>query len=323
MMIKLVEPLIIHPEVLTGLLTPLKEQGHTIVVYDQAAASTDELLHRCTDADIVVIANQPLPARVIEASMKLKMISVAFTGIDHVEGHSEIKKRGITVCNAAGYSNHSVAELVIGLSLNLLRNLKVADVTTRASGTIDGLIGNELRGKTVGVIGTGRIGLQTASLFKAFGCQILGYNPSIKPEGLQMGIHYTEFDQVLSESDIVTLHLPLTSSTKGIISAEKLALMKPSSLLINCARGPIVDNHALATALNNGLIAGAGIDVFDLEPPLPADYPLLHCKNTLLTPHVAYATEESMVRRASIAIGNVTAFLNGTPENTMISLITE
>ncbi|MEN1762006.1 NAD(P)-dependent oxidoreductase [Anoxynatronum sibiricum] len=319
MMIKIVEPLSIHPQALQRLMTPLQNQGYTVIAYDQAAASTDELILRCADADILVIANQPFPASVIEASKNLKMISVAFTGIDHLGGLNDIRERGITVCNAAGYSNHSVAELVLGLTLNLLRNINAANMATRTSGTIAGLIGNELRGKIVGVIGTGRIGLQTAALFQAFGCPILGYNPSIKQQGLQMGIQYKEFDQVISESDIVTLHLPLTPDTKGVLSGEKLALMKPTSLLINCARGPIVDNQALADALNKGQIAGAGIDVFDMEPPLPNDYPLLKATNALLTPHYAFATAESMVRRAEIAIGNVTAYINEKPENVIIS----
>ncbi len=318
MMIKLTEPLDVQQHTLQLLLKPLQEQGHTTIVYDQPATSLEELINRCTDAEVLVIANQPLQKEVVEASPNLKMISVAFTGIDHVGGMDVLKERSVTVCNAAGYSNHSVAELVLGLTLNLIRNIASANNATRNGGSLNGLIGNELRGKTVGIIGTGRIGLQVAALYKAFGCRILGYNPSIKPEGLSLGVEYKGFDEVLSESDVVTLHLPLTQATKGILSAEKIGLMKPNAFLINCARGPIVDHLALVNALNNDRLAGAGIDVFDQEPPLPQDFPLLHAKNTLFTPHYAFATAESMVCRAEIALGNVEAFLNGKPENVML-----
>ena len=126
---------------------------------------------------------------------------------------------------------------------------------------------------------------------------------------------YVSLEELLRESDIVSLHTPSNAATRGMIGAEQIALMKPDALFINCARGPIVDSRALADALNEGRIAGAGIDVFGAEPPIPADEPLLHAKNALLTPHIAFASEESMVRRARIAFSNVYAYLKGAPEN--------
>lgn len=136
-----------------------------------------------------------------------------------------------------------------------------------------------------------------------------------KPEAEAEGIIYEELDELLAQSDIVSLHIPSTAGTKGFLSKEKIALMKKSAILINCARGAVVDNAALAEALNAGEIAGAAIDVFDMEPPIPADYPLLNAKNTLLTPHVAFASKESMVRRARIVFDNLNAYLEGKPIN--------
>ena len=134
-------------------------------------------------------------------------------------------------------------------------------------------------------------------------------------EAVEAGIEYMELDDVLKTSDIVSLHIPATAETKQFINKDKIALMKKSAILINCARGAVVDNAALAEALNAGDIAGAAIDVFDMEPPIPADYPLLSAKNTLLTPHVAFASKESMIRRANIVFDNLYAYLEGKPIN--------
>ncbi|MCK8058441.1 MULTISPECIES: NAD(P)-dependent oxidoreductase [unclassified Fusibacter] len=316
MKIKLLEPLGVEQSILDDLFQSLKIQGHEIIHYNQIASDEAEMVSRCSDADILIIGSTPLSDKVILNAKKLKMISVAFTGIDHV-GHEHLKEQSILVSNSAGYSNDSVSELVLGLTLNLYRNISAADEVTRNGGTIKGLIGNEIKGKTVGIIGTGQIGLKTASIFKSLGSTLIAYDPYINEAALQMGVNYMTIDEVMSLSDIITLHLPLIDATKNFINRDKLDKMKPSAILINCARGPIVDNNALAEALNNGKIAGAGIDVYDMEPPIPHEYPLLHAKNTLFTPHVAYATQESMVKRAEIAIQNVIAFLEGKPQNIM------
>jgi len=173
----------------------------------------------------------------------------------------------------------------------------------------------ELEGKTVGIIGLGAIGLQTAKLFLAFGAKVIAYNRSEKEEAKALGIEYKTLDEVLSQSDIVSLNLPNNAQTKGLISKEKIALMKNDALFINCARGPIVDNKALADALNNDELGFACIDVYDMEPPIPEDYPLLHAKNTVLTPHQAFISEEAMERRAKIVFDNVSAWLDGNPIN--------
>jgi phosphoglycerate dehydrogenase-like enzyme len=167
----------------------------------------------------------------------------------------------------------------------------------------------------VGIIGLGKIGLRTAKLFLAFGAKVIAFNRSESSEAKSLGIKYKSLDEVLSESDIISIHLPLNESTKGIISKEKIALMRPNTIFINCARGPIVDNNALAEALNGNRIGFACLDVFDNEPPLKPDYPLLNADNTILTPHQAFISEESMARRAKIVFDNVYEFLNGTPIN--------
>ena len=225
------------------------------------------------------------------------------------------RQRGVLVCNCAGYSTTAVAELVFGLVLGLARRIPACDGAARHGGTKAGLVGFELAGKTFGIVGTGAIGTKTAQLFLAFGAKVIAYSRTVRPEVEAMGVEYTTLEDVMSRSDIVSIHTPNNAETKGMISKELIAKMRPDAILINVARGAIVDNAALADALNQDKLAGAGIDVFDMEPPIPADYPLLHAKNTVLTPHVAFATDESMLRRAEIVFQNVEAYLNGQPEN--------
>ena len=261
-----------------------------------------------------MIANNPYPAEVVEAADCLKMLSVAFTGIDHI-GTEKCKEKGVMICNAAGYSNQTVAELVLGMAIDALRNVVKANETVRNGGTSAGIGGREICGRTVGIIGLGRIGLMCAKLFLAFGAKVIAYNRSESEEAKALGIEYKPLEEVLKTSDIISLNLPLNNETKGFLDAEKIALMKPDAVFINCARGPIVDNAALAKALNTGKLGFACVDVFDMEPPLPADYPLLGAKNTLLTPHQAFISEESMLRRAKIVFDNVYAYIDGKPIN--------
>lgn len=316
MKISLLEPIGIDKVLMDELSAPLIEKGHEFIFYDNKTTDTEELYNRAKDSDIVMIANNPLPDSVIERCEKIKMLDVAFTGIDHV-GQKACKEKGVVICNAAGYSNETVSELAVGMAINLLRKINAGDKAVREGKTLAsaGLMGTELGTKTVGIIGTGRIGIMTAKLFKAFGCRVIGYSRTKKEEAVQAGIEYTELDELLKISDIVSLHVPSTAETKGFLSRERISLMKQTAILINCARGAVVDNEALAEALNSDKIAGAAIDVFDMEPPIPADYPLLKAKNTLLTPHVAFASKESMIRRAHIVFDNLYAYLDGRPVN--------
>lgn len=314
MKISLLEPIGISKEAVEEFAAGLIEKGHEFTYYDTKTTDPEELKKRSAGQDIVMIANNPYPAEVIEAVDSLKMIDVAFTGIDHV-GTAACKEKNIMICNAAGYSNQTVAELTIGMAVAGLRNMTEGDRRSRNQETSAGIGGREICGRTVGIIGLGKIGFTAAKLFQAFGARVIAYNRSQSQEALDAGIEYRSLEEVLKESDIVSLHLPLNDNTRGFISEEKLALMKRDAVFINCARGPIVDNAALAKALSAGELGFACIDVFDMEPPLPEDYPLLHCPNTLLTPHQAFISEEAMLRRAKIVFDNLYAYLDGKPEN--------
>ncbi len=314
MKISLLEPLGITEELVNKLAKPITDAGHEFVYFNEKTPDPAVLLDKTADSNIVMISNTPYPTSVIENAKNLKMISVAFTGIDHIDCDS-CKNKGITISNAAGYSNQTVAELVIGMAINALRKMIDTDKITRSGGTSAGLTGGEIAGKTVGIIGLGQIGLMCAKLFLAFGANVIAYNRSENEEAKKLGIEYKSIKEVLSQSDIISLNLPSNRETKGFIDAEKIALMKPDAIFINCARGAIVDNAALADALNSDKLGYACIDVYDMEPPIPADYPLLSAKNTLLTPHQAFISKESMIRRANIVFNNVYSYLNGTPTN--------
>lgn len=314
MRIKLLEPLNVSHDLIDELAAPIKEKGHEFVYYQEKTTDAFELAQRSKDADVVMIANNPYPTEAIDQAEKLQYINVAFTGVDHV-GLAAAKNQDILLSNAAGYANQAVAELCIGLTLDLYRQITQGNSDIRDENFPGPFQGGEINGKTVGVIGTGKIGLVTAQLYKAFGAKLVAYDPYPNPAAAELGIEFLTLDEVLTQADIVTLHLPLLSDTKGMISAEKLQLMKKSAILINCARGPIVDNAALAKALNNDDIAGAGIDVFDMEPPIPTDYPLLDAKNAILTPHVGFLTNQAMEKRARIAFDNTIAFIAGKPQN--------
>jgi len=315
MNIVILEPLGISDDALNIILEPLKH--HNITVYDQKTAQINELTERSNEADVLVIANNPLPGEVIRACPNLKMISVAFVGVDHID-LDVCKEKNITISNAAGYCNHAVAELAIGLTLSVLRNIPRCDAVTRWLKTKDGLVGNELYKKTFGIIGTGAIGIQTALIAKAFGCKVVAYSRTIRQDVLDLGIEYLEFDDLLSQSDIVSLHTPLTNNTRNLIDHRAINLMKSSAILINTARGPIVDNAYLSKCLTEGRLAGAGIDVFDIEPPLNTKQQLIQNNTAVLTPHVAYATHESILRRASIVIDNITDWIDNKPQNVML-----
>lgn len=314
MNISLLEPIGVSEEVIHGLSENLVKAGHTFTYHKEKTTDIEELKRRSKGQDIVMIANNPYPSEVVEAADSLKMLAVAFTGIDHV-GLEACRSKNVTICNCAGYSNQSVAELVIGMTIEMFRKLRQCDDVVRKGGVGIGLMGTEIAGKTIGIVGCGQIGFMTAKLFHAFGANVLAYARHERPEWKENGIAFADLDTLLSESDVVSLHLPLNDGTRGFFNAEKIAAMKKNALLINCARGPVVDNVALAKALNEERIAGAAIDVFDMEPPLPEDYPLLQAKNVLLTPHIAFATQESMVRRAKIEFANVYAYLANEPEN--------
>lgn len=315
MKIVLLESLGISQEVLDSYADVLRSQGHEFTAYERDLSPKVQI-ERAKDADILIIANMPLSGEVIRSCPRLKFINVAFTGVDHVDLEAA-RERQIAISNASGYSNESVVELALCMMLSLLRNVPQVEEKCRQGSTKDGLVGQELKGKTVGIIGVGAIGTRTAQLCQAFGCKILGYrrHPEQNPAA---GVTYVSLEELLRQSDIVSLHCPQTPETVGMINEERLSWMKPSAILINAARGPIVDSQALANALNEGRLAGAGIDVFESEPPLNTDHPLLHSRNTIVTPHVAFASKESMLARAEIVFDNIQAWMNGTQKNIIL-----
>lgn len=313
MKLVIIEPLGVEKEKLLSMAEEKLKGRAEIVYYDTRTTDTQELIRRGQDADMIVVSNLPLNGEVIRGCRNLKLLSVAFTGVDHIDMEA-CRKQGVTVCNCAGYSTCAVADLVFGLVIGLYRNLIPCDSVCRTEGTKDGLTGFELEGKTFGIIGTGAIGLRVAEIAKAFGCRVLAYSRTVKEVP---GITYVSLDRLLEESDIVSLHVPLNDKTKGMIGAEELGKMKKTAILINTARGPVVDSNALAEALKAGALAGAGVDVFENEPPVSSDHPLFSAPNTIVTPHVAFATGEAMVKRAVTVFENADLYLKGTPQNVM------
>lgn len=311
MRIVLLEDLGISPEDLEKHVEPLTRMGHTFLAYPR---DTDPQVQaeRCRDADALILANMPLAETALAGAEHLQFIDVAFTGVDHLP-MGEIKRRGIAVSNASGYATQAVAELCLSFMIQLLRSIGAAEARCRHGGTKAGLPSRLLAGKTVGIVGAGAIGRRVAALCKAFGCRVIAYNRSrVEDSAIDRQVSLAE---LLAQADIVSLHCPLTAQTAGLIGSAELTQMKPSAILLNTARGGVVDTGALAQALNAGTIAGAACDVFDAEPPLPPDYPLLHTPNTIVTPHMAYASAESMALRAEIVFDNLHAWLAGEQRN--------
>ncbi len=315
MKVVMMESLGISDEELRLRKKPFEEAGVEFAEY-QKTADKEALIREASDADALIIANMPLPGEVIEASENLKFIDVAFTGVDHV-GLDAAKAKGVRVSNASGYSNEAVSELVIGTVLSLARNLRAVEDRCRQGKDKTGLVGWEMKGKTAGIIGLGKIGTRTAELFHAFGAEVLAQNRTVHTSVPEY-IEQVSQEELLRRSDIVVLHCPLNDSTRGMINAEKLSMMKKSAILVNVARGPVVVTEDLADALNSGTIAGAAIDVFDKEPPLSSDEPLLRCPNCLVTPHIAFATEQSMSLRAEIVFDNLKAWMEGSQKNIIL-----
>lgn len=307
MRIVLLESLGVSDGVIEKHAQKLENMGHSFTAYEK---NTDPAVQveRCRNADAVMLANMPLSEAVIDKAEHLKFIDVAFTGVDHIPMEAA-RKKGIAVSNASGYATQAVAELCVSFMIQLLRNVNKTEKSCRTGGTKDGLIGNLLCGKTVGIVGAGAIGKRTAALCKAFGCTVLAYNRSkISDASVDRQV---SLEELLSSADIVSLHCPLTAETKGMIGKEQLAQMKKTAFLINTARGGVVDQDALAAALSDRQIAGAALDVFDKEPPLPEDHPLLHAPNTIVTPHIGFASVESLEQRADIVFENLYSWLEG------------
>lgn len=305
MNIAILEPLGVSKEYLKNCITSKIGDAHHLTFFDDRKEDEASLVARSQGADIVVLSNIPYRKNVIEKCPDLKKICVAFTGVDHID-LAYCKERGIEVKNCAGYSTVAVADLVFGLVLSLARNIPACNVVCREQGTKNGLVGFELAGKKFGILGLGAIGKRVADIANAFGCEVFAYTRTPNP---YPGVTFVEKDELFRTCDIVSLHTPLNEQTRGLVGAHELSLMKPDAFLINTARGGVVDTKALVEVLREKRIAGAGIDVFDMEPPIPADYELAHLPNTVVTPHVAFATKQAFEKRAVIIADNLKNWL--------------
>jgi phosphoglycerate dehydrogenase-like enzyme/YHS domain-containing protein len=284
-------------------------------VFDSMPASIEEFISRVRDADIVIVGRYGFSEKAFGASQNLKMLSVWQTGYDHIDIKAATEK-GVIVSNVPDYAFDSVAEMVFAFALNLLRKVHIADIRLR-EGSFDwrDYVGNQLMGKTIGVIGTGSIGTRVIQIAHGFNMNAISVtgHPS-EERARRLVVKFVDLDILLAESDIVTLHVPLTPSTEKMIGAKELGKMKKSAILINTSRGKVVDEAALIKALQEKKIRGAGLDVF-MKEPLPVDSPLTKMENVVLTPHIAFLTEESLEECTYVCIQNVERYIEGKPQN--------
>lgn len=287
-------------------------------LYTDRPTSDEEKVRRAHDAICLINSRGAVkwPGTVLRQLPHLKMISVCGIGTDSIDLQTA-KELGIVVSNIPGRTAPIVAEHAIGLMLAVAK--RAWWYTDRVKrGLWAGRDMVFLRGKMLGIIGMGNIGTETARLGRALGMRVQAWtlNPSTERAG-KLGVPFVALDELLRTSDVVSIHLALSERTRGLIGREQIALMKPGALLINTARGAIVDNRALADALQRGHLDGAGIDVFDFEP-VPPDHPLVQCEQVVLTPHNADQTPEGMDILNGGAVDNVIAFLEGRPQNRVV-----
>lgn len=286
-------------------------------IYDRTAP--DDVVPRSAGAQVVLTNKTPLNRNQICSLADLRYIGVMATGYNIVDV-AAARERQIHVTNIPAYGTRSVAQMTIALLLELTQHVGHHSDSVREgrwSRCPDFCYWDyplvELDGLTFGIIGYGRIGRAVGELAAAFGMSVLAHNRRI-PDAVNGSVRFVELEQLLADSDVVSLHCPLTPETKELINSERLALMKPSAFLLNTSRGPLVNEHALADALNEGRLAGAGLDVLSVEPP-PPDNPLLRAKNCLVTPHIAWATRAARSRLMTTAVENVRAFIAGRVRN--------
>jgi len=278
------------------------------------------ILSRAEGAEIILTNKTPLRSEVIAQLPKLRYIGVLATGFDVVDLEAA-KKQNVVVTNVPAYSSDSVAQMVFALLLELSIHVGEHSAAVRKGNWsackdfcfwIHPL--HELAGKTMGIIGYGRIGKRVAEIAEVYGMHVLIHDV-VKVESNETGTpQWVELPELFRKSDVISLHCPLTADTQGMINKETLKLMKKSAFLINTARGKLIVEEDLAEALNKGMIAGAGLDVLSVEPP-GKDNPLLQAVNCIITPHIAWATKEARIRLLRIAVDNIKAFLKGCPVN--------
>lgn len=284
-----------------------------VTVFDDT--TEQQLLERIQGADILVTKEMPLRAKMVEQFPEsVKLICEAGTGYNNIDLEAT-EKKGITVCNIPAYSSERVAHTAIMMLLNLSSTMQL-QMKMLACGNHDNFTGNlqvthvEVNGKTLGVIGAGHIGRKVIKIAQALDMNILVYSRTVRED--EEGIRYVSLEELLKNSDYVSLHCPLTDSTRHMINRETLSLMKPSAFIINTSRGALIDETALIEALENAVIAGAGLDVQEVEPP-KEDSPLYTMDNILLTPHMGWKGLETRQRLLSILADNIKNFMEGNP----------
>lgn len=288
-----------------------------LTVYDRTAP--EDTYDRSKDSEILITNKTRLEADMIERLPKLRYIGVLATGYNVVDTDAA-HAHGVTVTNIPAYSTMSVAQQVFALLLaitNRVEHYTADNREGRWSRNADFCYWDtpltELADKTFGIVGLGNIGLAVARIALAFGMKVIA-STSKQQSQLPEGIEKKELPDIFAESDVMTLHCPLTADTERMVNTSTLSLMKPSAILINTGRGPLIDEEAVAVALKNGRLGGFGADVLSSEPPAE-DNPLLSAPNAYITPHIAWATREARERLMNIAVGNLAAFLSGEPRN--------
>ncbi len=303
-----VEPIGIDNNKEKELQTTFAQFNCTFTLYKDRKEDNQSLISRIADNDIVIISNIPLSKEVLSQCPNVKLLAVAFTGVDHIDT-AYCKERNIEVINATGYATEAVSELAIGLMLDVLRKISSMNNSIRNGGTRNNFLGTELKNKTIGIVGMGAIGKRTALLLRAFGCNVIANSHRTHLFYQREGIVYTDLPTLMKNSDIISLHVPLTQDTYHLINANLLSLCKPSAIIINTARGNVIDMDCLAKMLNENKLAGAGIDVYEKEPPLSNNHPLLNAPNCVCVPHIAFATKESFEQRIEIVKNNIVDWL--------------
>lgn len=290
-----------------------------VILYDTRPATLAEQIERARPADILINSRGAVkwPGEALRALPRLRMITTCSIGTDMIDLEAA-QELGIVVCNQPGQTAPIVAEHVLGLMFAAAKRAAFQTAELKA-GRWTRRENVLLRGKTLGIIGTGHIGAEVARLGRAIGMEVIAWTFHPSPErATALGVRYVELDELLSTADVVSLHVRLTEESRHLIGAREIGLMKPGALLINAARGGLVDTAALVAALNAGHLGGAGLDVYD-EEPLPPDHPLLRCEQVVLTPHHADQTPEGVDLLNQGAVDNVLAFLAGQPRNVVIS----
>jgi D-3-phosphoglycerate dehydrogenase len=286
----------------------------TFALHEGLAADAADYEARIAGVTALMIG-WDLPLEVMRAAEKLEVISYLGTGAANFIDLDEAAARGITVCNTPGYGDNAVAEHALALLFAVARNIPLLDRTFRSTGWDQMGAGFELRGKKLGLIGLGGIGGRMAELAGALGMEVKAWTRDPSPaRAARHGVEFVALENLLAESDIVSLHLLLTPETENFLGAAELDRMKPEAVLVNTARAELLDQAALVERLRDGRIAAAGLDVFWNEP-LPADHPLLELDNVVLTPHVAYNTPEAIAAMLDIAIDNLARYFEGSPIN--------